>query len=450
MDRASPPSHPLLLVDDRPAEGVFRVHRSVYTDPELFDLEQKYLFERTWIWLALESQVAQPNDFITTWIGRYPVLVSRDAAGRIGAFLNTCRHKGAVVCRSESGNRKVHVCPYHGWCYGSDGKNVGIKNRNEGAYSEAFERDDHGLVPLPRLASYKGLVFGSLCREVPPLEDYLGEMKFLLDCAMEQGPRGMEFVPGRAIFTYRGNWKLQWENGIDFYHLTSTHASFMEVMARRTGGELGNQQARQFDWARRLSQQGGMFAFAHGHAAIWLDQAEAEKRPIYPALPEIRERVGPMIADWMLKVRNVAVFPNMQVSDSTSLNIRQFRPLAADRTELRYYCLAPIGEDPARRAWRLRQFEDFFMASGLATSDDATVYELCQEGAAARDAGWLQGYARGMTAQVEGADATARAIGIRPTASLTGAYLVQNETCFHPLWREWDRLMRAGMSGGLR
>src|SRR5262252_913323 len=84
-----------LYVDDRPAEGVFRVHRDVYSDPELFELEQKFIFERTWNFLALESQIVRPNDFVTGHIGRTPVLVSRDSAGRLAAFVNVCRHKGA-------------------------------------------------------------------------------------------------------------------------------------------------------------------------------------------------------------------------------------------------------------------------------------------------------------------------------------------------------------------
>jgi benzoate/toluate 1,2-dioxygenase alpha subunit len=79
---------------------VFRLHPDVFADPELFELEQKYIFERTWGFLAFESQLAKPNDFIATHIGRVPVIVARDAKGNIGAFLNACRHKGAMLCRT--------------------------------------------------------------------------------------------------------------------------------------------------------------------------------------------------------------------------------------------------------------------------------------------------------------------------------------------------------------
>src|SRR5258708_28630924 len=98
-----------LYVDDRPAEGVLRVHRDVYSDPELFELEQKFIFERTWNFLALESQIPKANDFVTGHIGRTPVLATRDAKGRLGAFVNVCRHKWATLSAANRGNAKEQL-----------------------------------------------------------------------------------------------------------------------------------------------------------------------------------------------------------------------------------------------------------------------------------------------------------------------------------------------------
>lgn len=435
-----------LYVDDRPDEGVFRVHPALFASEELFELEQKLVFGRTWNFLALESQIPKPNDFFSTWIAKTPVLVTRDAKNKVHAFLNACRHKGAAVSRTEKGNSKYLVCPYHGWAYDATGKNVDIKDRKAGSYSENFDRDDHDLVPLAKVASYKGLIFGSLSPDVPPLEDFLGGLKFFIDTAMEQGPHGMEFVPGRAVYTYDANWKLQMDNGIDMYHLTSTHVSFLDVQQRRRSGE-GHQEAKQFDWQKRFSQEGGIFQFEHGHAAIWLNQAEVSKRPVYPSIDEIRARVGAVRADWMLKMRNTVVFPNMQIADSTSLLLRTFRPLAVNRTEMRVYCLAPIGEPAAQRAHRLRQFEDFFNPSGFATPDDTVTYEDCQRGLGSPAFPPLQGYSRGMATTVAAGNEHSDKLGIDPVASLVGRYDVQPETCFHPPYREWARLMQTGVEG---
>jgi phenylpropionate dioxygenase-like ring-hydroxylating dioxygenase large terminal subunit len=289
-------------------------------------------------------------------------------------------------------------------------------------------------------------LFGSLSADVPPLEDFLGELRFFIDLAVEQGPNGMELVPGRIEYVYGANWKLQLDNGTDAYHLTSTHTGFLDVMAKRSAG-AGNQEAKQFDWRLRFSQTGGDFQFENGHTVIWLNQAEVAKRPIYPAIDEIRKRVGQDRADWMLKMRNASIFPNLQIADSTSLLLRTFRPLSVDRTEMRVWCFAPVGEPLAQRAWRLRQFEDFFNVSGLATPDDTVIYEACQAGLAAQPAGWLQGHARGMTAIKPGASQLAQSLGFSPVATVEGGFSVQSEAAFHPVYREWMRMINAGLEG---
>ncbi len=435
-----------LCLDDRPDEGVFRVHRRVFTDPEIFELEQKYIFERTWIFLTIESQLPNPGDFITTWIGRTPILVTRDAKGKLNAFSNVCRHKGSVVQRADKGNAKYHVCNYHGWAYDPTGKIVDVKEHKAGQYSPAFDAAEHNLEPLAKLESYNGIVFGSMSPNVPPLDEYLGEIRFFLDLVMEQGPKGMEFVPGRAAYTFQANWKMQMDNGLDSYHLGSTHASFADVIQRRRKGE-GHQEARQYDWTERFRGTGGSFSFKHGHSAIWSRPNEPFKRPIFPSIEEVKTRVGTLKADWMLHGRNTIIFPNFQTADSTALLMRQFRPLSVGQTEMRVWCLAPIGEAREQRSWRLRQFEDFFNPSGFATPDDSAVYEDCHTGAAGSGFDYLDGYGRGMMVQEKGANDVAQSIGINPVTSIQGPFEQSSETWHHPPHREWRRMMEAGLAG---
>ncbi len=437
-------------IDDRPDEGIFRVHRDIYTDPEIFELEQKLIFERSWSFLCIESQVPNAFDFFSTYIGRVPVIVSRGEDMKIRVFLNACRHKGAKLLIQEQGRRKYFPCPYHGWSYDTTGRNFTIKAEAAGHYSEAFKAGDHDLIQIARVETYKGLVFGCLVDDVPSLETYLGDLRFFIDLYMEQSPQGMEFVPGRAVYSYRGNWKLQMDNGMDYYHLTSTHSSFLDVQAKRKHGE-GNQAARQFDWEKREAQRGGTFLFDYGHALNWLSQPEAEKRPIWPVIDEIRERLGDLRAQWMLNLKNCVIFPNMQIADATSLLIRTFRPISVDETEMRVYCMAPIGESPERRAWRLRQFEDFFNPAGFATPDDTVVYEDCQEGY--QSAGgfkpsfqYAQGCERGRAVLQTEPSAIARELGITPAGSVEGGFELQQEMCFLSPYREWQRLMRKGIA----
>ena len=440
------PIHPYQYVDDRPQEGIFRIHKNAYSDPKVFELEIEHIFNKTWSFLGLTSQIPKAHDWISTYIARSPILITRDGSDEIRAFINACRHKGSKLTRTEKGNNKYHSCPYHGWVYSSNGKLADIKDKEHAQYAEAFDFDSHDLLPIGKIAVYKGLIFGSLNPNVPALEDFLGELKYFIDLAMDQGEQGMEFIPGNIEFAYEGNWKLQLENGTDAYHLTSTHVGFLDLMAKRAVGQ-GNIEARQFDWQKRFSQHGGDFHFDHGHTLIWLNQAEVKKRPIYPSIEAITQRLGKDRAEWMLKMRNMSIFPNLQIADSTSLLMRTFRPLSVNLTELRYWCLAPIGEPADQRAWRLRQFEDFFNVSGLATPDDTVTYETCQSGFESSKLDWLQGHARGMMSVQEGASETAKVLGFSPKASLDGGFMVQSETSFHPLYREWARMMKAGMHG---
>lgn len=429
-----------LVVDDI-ANGRFSVHRDVYRDPAIFDMEMRHIFERTWVFLGLESQAPQAHDYFTTWIGRNPVLVSRGEDGAIGAFLNTCRHRGAIVCQRAQGNARFHVCQYHGWSYDSSGRSKTVKDRDEGCYSEAFNAEDHGLVPLAKLASYRGLLFGSLSADVPALDDYLGDTRFFLDLVLDQSPHGVELVPGCSTYTFKANWKLQLDNALDGYHLTSVHPTFMKIVENRKSGESGNRLAS-IDFA--AYRQRGSFTFDHGHAVVWTPNPAPEIRPLYKTIDEVRARVGAARAAWMLDTRNLVLFPNVQIAENASLQLRVIRPLAVDRTEIRSYCLAPKGEPDEAREFRLRQFEDFFNSSGLATPDDTTCYEDCQAGYQAQPVQWTQGYSRGMTAVQQGPNETAQAIGIKPVTSLGGGVKIQDETLFHSAYRAWQKLMTEG------
>jgi benzoate/toluate 1,2-dioxygenase alpha subunit/2,4,5-trichlorophenoxyacetic acid oxygenase 1 len=439
-DRSRSPAE---LVEDRPEKGIFRVHRDVFRDPAVFQLEMERIFEGTWVFVGLESQVARPNDFITTHIGRQPVLLTRDSDGQLHCFLNSCRHRGAVVCPFRKGRQKFHVCRYHGWAYDSAGRNTLVTDRDEGQYPEAFDQESHDLIRVPRFGNYRGLLFASLSPDVPSLEEHLGEARAMLDLVLDQSSTGWEFVPGPVNYTYDANWKLQLENGLDFYHFGSTHSSYVDVLQKRA---KRNPPAVQPPPEMDPEAQGS-FSFANGHSVMWsIRNPPRGLRPLAfdkVRLAEVRERVGEARTKWMLRQRNLTIFPNLQIIDIVSLQLRTWRPLAPDRTEMSSHCLAPIGEDAEARRLRIRQYEDFFNPTGLATSDDNVMYEYCQSGYAADTDGWTQGYARGLGG-AGNAPSLAAEIGMTPAAESVGSLGFGDETCFHACYREWRRLLSRG------
>jgi phenylpropionate dioxygenase-like ring-hydroxylating dioxygenase large terminal subunit len=256
----------------------------------------------------------------------------------------------------------------------------------------------------------------------------------------------MEVIPGRALYTYRGNWKMQMENGQDPYHETTTHGCFVAIQQRRTKGE-GNVEGRQIDWKVRAAADSGTFELANGHSSVWIDCLEPGKRAVHPLLGEIRARAGSTKAQWMLKQRNAVFFPNLQIADQIVPQLRVFRPIAVDRTELRSFVLAPIGEPAAQRTARLRQFEDFINPCGFATPDDVAMFNECQANFAALEPAWLQAYGRGVAALGAGAPSVASEIGIAPLSATRGRFEMQPETGTHAMLREWSRLLEAGFAG---
>lgn len=115
-----------------------------YLSPERFEAERRTLFRATPIIVAHASEVAAPGDFLTHDALGVPLVIARASDGKLGAFLNVCRHRGARLATAESGNKKAFVCGYHGWSYGLDGALLHIP------HAEGFPRAcDRGLVPVP-------------------------------------------------------------------------------------------------------------------------------------------------------------------------------------------------------------------------------------------------------------------------------------------------------------
>ena len=98
------------------------VSRDVFVSDEICRLEMERIFDRTWVFLAHETEIPAAGDFVARSLGSAPVVVVRDSDGTVHALLNSCRHRGAKVCRPDSGNARNFVCPYHGWTYERSGR----------------------------------------------------------------------------------------------------------------------------------------------------------------------------------------------------------------------------------------------------------------------------------------------------------------------------------------
>lgn len=420
-----------LVVD---APGDFRVHGCVYTDPEVFAAEMDRIFSTTWVYVAHESEVPVQGDFKTAQIGLQPVIVSRDDAGALHVLLNRCRHRGSIVCRAERGNGRSFQCPYHGWVYANDGRLTGISQRQ--GYSDDFDQENLGLQPVPRVDTYRGLIFASLASHGPGLCEHLGSARRYIDLQFDRSPEGridLRYPPHRT--EYAGNWKFQVENATDGYHVNFVHESFqrlLEAFGERSGqhgNHLPGPDNRQY-WERIGATRG----FAGGHGLLeapatteFITQVRAGPQRSYLEL--IEERLGEARALEVMGQYHVVIYPNLAVIHG---QLRVIQPVAPDRTRITTYPFALEGISAGEEAQRLRGFERFFGPAGFGQPDDMEIFGLNQAGLQAKAVEWLV-LTRGLNDERIGADGERIGRGT-------------SETPIRAAFRSWKALMCAHLA----
>lgn len=430
------------IVQDKPEEGIFRARRDMFTDAELFELEMKHIWEGNWIYLAHESQIPNVNDTFTTHIGRQPIMITRDKTGTLHALINACSHRGAMLCRHKRQNKATFTCPFHGWTFNNTGKLLKVKDPEGAGYPEQFNKNgSHDLKRVARFESYRGFLFGSLNPDVMPLSDYLGEAKVMIDMVADQSDEGLEVLRGSSTYTYAGNWKLQAENGADGYHVSAVHWNYVATTSHRA--DEGKDEVKSVDASKWNKQKGGFYSFDNGHLVLWTKWADPSNRPLAPRRDELVAKYGEAKADWMIGyLRNLCLYPNLFLMDQFSSQLRVFRPISVDKTEVTIYCIAPKGESQEARTRRIRQYEDFFNASGMATPDDLEEFRATQMGYAAAPTAQWNDLTRGATQWITGADEEAERIGMKPI--LSGAR-TEDEGLFVIQHTQWTERMAAAV-----
>ena len=426
-------------LENRPEEGVVRVNREIFTDQEIFDLEMKYIFEGNWIFLAHESQIPNVGDYFTTNIGRQPVVITRGKDGELNCLINACSHRGAMLCRKKVDNRTTLTCPFHGWTFSNDGTLLKVKDEKDGGYPEQFNTDgSHNLRRVPKFESYRGFLFGSLNDDVVSLEEHLGDARVIIDMLVDQSPEGLEVLKGTSTYTFDGNWKLQAENGADGYHVSSTHWNYAATTSRRSTGESKNE-TKAMDAGKWGEQGGGYFSFPNGHLVLWTDWANPEDRPMYDRLDQLKELHGENRANFMVGAsRKLCLYPNVYIMDQFSTQIRRLEPISVDKTEVSIWCIAPKGESDKSRATRIRQYEDFFNATGMATPDDLEEFRSCQKTYQASSFPWND-MTRGLHQQVEGLNEKASQLGL--TSVLSSGAKTEDEGLYPIQHSYWENVM---------
>src|SRR5258708_3853392 len=231
-----------LGLDLRKAVEPDRVHRSVYTDPGIFEIEMDRIFNKVWTYVGHESQVKKPGDYWTVQIGRQPMVMVRHSDGKVHVLHNRCPHRGAMLYGNRNGNvGDAITCSYHSWQFNTDGTNKAIPL--DKGYTDtrlapnASDCQMRNMKPAARVESYRGFVFASLGGDGPSLTEWLRPAKNALDHICDPAPGGGD------------------QAGADL--LSRRPAVELEDLSREPARRAASRGDARIDGARRLRRRGG-------------------------------------------------------------------------------------------------------------------------------------------------------------------------------------------------
>ena len=414
------------------------VHRDVYLDPVLFELERERIFARAWNYLCHESQLPCSGDYLTADIAGSPVIVIRGEDDHIRALHNRCAHRGAKVLGNRQGNAKVLTCSYHGWSYTTDGALLSIPCRDNYRGTEV-DKDPagYGLTGI-RTDSYRGFIFANLDADAPDLAEYLGGARRALDNMVDRSPEGeLEAVrsPFRAL--YRNNWKIYLENLHDGMHPLNVHQSSIaasrEQISRieKTSGEtpplaLQLVQANAQDY--RQMEELAVTCYERGHSDMRgfrnpdKDTDPVHKEYVYRHQQRYgREKSGQILNT---NLHNVNFYPNAS-AHPRFLQMRVIRPIAVDRTAIEITVFRWKGAPDEINQRNIVYANTIHSPSSLIKPDDLEAYRRVQEGLLSSGREWISQH----SLSGPGADATS------PQSALSEQY-IRNQ------YRAWLAYMR--------
>jgi len=383
-----------------------RVHRSVYTDPDIFDLELERVFGNAWIYVGHESEIERPGDFIATRIGKKPLLLARDLDSNIALVHNQCAHRGVMVVASDCGHTDEYRCCYHGWTYELDGRIKAAPLLH--GYPPHFDpkSSTSGMKRVPRVASYRGFVFGSFADDGPSLTDFLGYMTTSFDDMVDRAPDGgLEVAGGVFKHRYRGNWKLYLENLCDAAHPLFVHESSI-VAAKQQADDTYSDGSGEIA-IRQMRQNGAPYSFWEANVGIWCypnghsflgDYHDDSKLVAALNDPAFREYMTLMEAKKgkeqtkkTVEVRrwNSNIYPNVSFM-SQFQQLRVVHPVAVNETVVHTYNFRLRGA-PAQMFRNTVAFANIVNGTGsLVLTDDLEVYNRIAFGLASAGPEWIE------------------------------------------------------------
>ncbi len=377
------------------------VHRDVYTNAELFDLEMERLWHSAWVYVGHDSQVPAAGDYYTTEIARKPVLMTRAQDGEVRVFYNRCAHRGAKLVSATAGNcGGILRCPYHGWTYRLNGelRTVPLKGGYENT-GFAESPAALGLTAVGGVAVHRGFVFARLNRSGADFAAYFGDSLSSIDNMADRSPVGrLEVVGSPFRYLHYCNWKMFVENLNDTMHPMVAHES-----SAGTARDLWKDQPPDAPKPMIIEQflpfvsnyeffdNMGVKVYDNGHSYTGVNFSIHSK---YSGMPEYEAQMAAAYGAERARAilgeirHNTVYYPSLTVKGAIQ-TIRVARPMAVDRTLIESFTLRLVGA-PESLLERSVMYNRLINApTSVVGHDDMHCYRAIQEGLAAEGNEWV-------------------------------------------------------------
>ena len=201
------------------ARGLPNAH---YTDAACFEEERAALFDNGWAGLAVAAEVPEAGDAVPINFLGVPLLLIRGKDRAVRVFQNICRHRGMILVDAPRKIEGAIRCPYHSWCYSTQGKLVATPHVGGPGHNthEDMDRDTLGLIEV-RSHIWRDVVWINLSGTAPAFEDAMADVIDRwsdFEQPMYHGGADSQFV-----LSVNTNWKLAIENYCESYHLPWVH-----------------------------------------------------------------------------------------------------------------------------------------------------------------------------------------------------------------------------------
>lgn len=197
----------------------YTLPQALYTETASFDFDMKAVYGQSWLMVGMACELPKSGSYLSFMIGKWPIIVTRDKAGDIRAFHNSCRHRGSMICPVGAGTAPKLVCPYHRWTYDLDGS-LFAANR----MADDFVKADHGLKPVA-LENVDGALFICLSENPPEFDDFREKLRAYAAPANFRDVK----LAHQAILVENANWKLVMENARECYHCGLSHPALAKT-----------------------------------------------------------------------------------------------------------------------------------------------------------------------------------------------------------------------------